>query len=133
MIGLQAWNNRASNRLLELIGRLQDYSALEIILLRFVPDVLTNSARTPQKPRRVHYNYRMNHPVAGSLSLAIDERYKALLHTIQQLPPKGSRPLTVSARRSEEHTSELQSLMRISYSVFCLKNTTSLTNSRATT
>src|SRR3546814_8352978 len=30
----------------------------------------------------------------------------------------------VSARltRSEEHTSELQSLMRISYAVFCLKN-----------
>src|SRR3546814_3971652 len=26
-----------------------------------------------------------------------------------------------SAQRSEEHTSELQSLMRISYSVFCLK------------
>src|SRR3546814_3175137 len=26
------------------------------------------------------------------------------------------------ARRSEEHTSELQSLMRISYAVFCLKN-----------
>src|SRR3546814_10054719 len=25
------------------------------------------------------------------------------------------------ARRSEEHTSELQSLMRISYAVFCLK------------
>src|SRR3546814_4709376 len=27
----------------------------------------------------------------------------------------------VEARRSEEHTSELQSLMRISYAVFCLK------------
>src|SRR3546814_6011536 len=27
-----------------------------------------------------------------------------------------------SATRSEEHTSELQSLMRISYAVFCLKN-----------
>src|SRR3546814_1189185 len=27
----------------------------------------------------------------------------------------------VIARRSEEHTSELQSLMRISYAVFCLK------------
>src|SRR3546814_7070123 len=26
------------------------------------------------------------------------------------------------ARRSEEHTSELQSLMRTSYAVFCLKN-----------
>src|SRR3546814_1217856 len=31
-------------------------------------------------------------------------------------------PLTVQyADRSEEHTSELQSLMRISYAVFCLK------------
>src|SRR3546814_9705859 len=28
---------------------------------------------------------------------------------------------TRSSRRSEEHTSELQSLMRISYAVFCLK------------
>src|SRR3546814_9735402 len=30
------------------------------------------------------------------------------------------------AVRSEEHTSELQSLMRISYAVFCLKKKTSL-------
>src|SRR3546814_1840917 len=29
-----------------------------------------------------------------------------------------------STIRSEEHTSELQSLMRISYAVFCLKNKT---------
>src|SRR3546814_8915618 len=28
--------------------------------------------------------------------------------------------------RSEEHTSELQSLMRISYAVFCLKNKTTI-------
>src|SRR3546814_1396627 len=34
--------------------------------------------------------------------------------------PLGVRPMTV-ADRSEEHTSELQSLMRISYAVFCLK------------
>src|SRR3546814_3445339 len=33
-----------------------------------------------------------------------------------------ARPLEHS-RRSEEHTSELQSLMRISYAVFCLKQT----------
>src|SRR3546814_7079827 len=35
-----------------------------------------------------------------------------------------SMPVTaenVADRRSEEHTSELQSLMRISYAVFCLK------------
>src|SRR3546814_7962368 len=30
------------------------------------------------------------------------------------------------ARRSEEHTSELQSLMRISYAVFCLKKKTKI-------
>src|SRR3546814_5747533 len=30
-----------------------------------------------------------------------------------------------TARRSEEHTSELQSLMRISYAVFCLKKNSS--------
>src|SRR3546814_6665090 len=30
------------------------------------------------------------------------------------------------AFRSEEHTSELQSLMRISYALFCLKNTTNI-------
>src|SRR3546814_6234725 len=34
-----------------------------------------------------------------------------------------------SALRSEEHTSELQSLMRISYAVFCLKKKT--TNKQA--
>src|SRR3546814_9362173 len=31
-------------------------------------------------------------------------------------------PEPIPADRSEEHTSELQSLMRISYAVFCLKN-----------
>src|SRR3546814_1250558 len=33
------------------------------------------------------------------------------------------------AHRSEEHTSELQSLMRISYAVFCLKKKTNSTSS----
>src|SRR3546814_5579996 len=33
--------------------------------------------------------------------------------------------------RSEEHTSELQSLMRISYAVFCLKKKTRITNIRS--
>src|SRR3546814_9267230 len=35
--------------------------------------------------------------------------------------PRRSTAPTRSAARSEEHTSELQSLMRISYAVFCLK------------
>src|SRR3546814_1709674 len=33
----------------------------------------------------------------------------------------GQTSISGRARRSEEHTSELQSLMRISYAVFCLK------------
>src|SRR3546814_4675273 len=32
--------------------------------------------------------------------------------------------ITIPIERSEEHTSELQSLMRISYAVFCLKKKT---------
>src|SRR3546814_3222514 len=36
-------------------------------------------------------------------------------------------------RRSEEHTSELQSLMRISYAVFCLKKKTKKNQRRQTT
>src|SRR3546814_2462004 len=44
--------------------------------------------------------------------------------------PRAARPCRRSriegqeGRRSEEHTSELQSLMRISYAVFCLKKKT---------
>src|SRR3546814_8204807 len=40
----------------------------------------------------------------------------ALARLGRPVPPLGER-----AVRSEEHTSELQSLMRISYAVFCLK------------
>src|SRR3546814_2808183 len=35
-------------------------------------------------------------------------------------------PISIAAFRSEEHTSELQSLMRISYAVFCLKKKTNI-------
>src|SRR3546814_2887821 len=35
---------------------------------------------------------------------------------------------SASLQRSEEHTSELQSLMRISYAVFCLKKKKKITN-----
>src|SRR3546814_8288233 len=44
-----------------------------------------------------------------------------MLMTLVQQYPFVDAWLTV--KRSEEHTSELQSLMRISYAVFCLKKT----------
>src|SRR3546814_4193789 len=42
----------------------------------------------------------------------------AMLATISQFDERSA---IARNRRSEEHTSELQSLMRISYAVFCLK------------
>src|SRR3546814_3491048 len=51
----------------------------------------------------------------------------AMLHVMmqttrwQELPAPYKAVITAAAQRSEEHTSELQSLMRISYAVFCLK------------
>src|SRR3546814_8621997 len=43
-----------------------------------------------------------------------------LIETAAILEPRRLRAID-GATRSEEHTSELQSLMRISYAVFCLK------------
>src|SRR3546814_5257432 len=40
---------------------------------------------------------------------------------LQSIAVNASRTCEHSLSRSEEHTSELQSLMRISYAVFCLK------------
>src|SRR3546814_10476195 len=42
------------------------------------------------------------------------------------------RQTTIESARSEEHTSELQSLMRISYAVFCLKKKTNIKRTKTT-
>src|SRR3546814_8467693 len=58
-------------------------------------------------------NHRHRHAAAG-------DRPPGRVHSgtcgLSDRPPPSAAP-----RRSEEHTSELQSLMRISYAVFCLK------------
>src|SRR3546814_9239604 len=43
------------------------------------------------------------------------------MKTVERRRQRGLVTLIFVVRRSEEHTSELQSLMRISYAVFCLK------------
>src|SRR3546814_1190080 len=48
------------------------------------------------------------------------------------LKPGALRRFRSRSMRSEEHTSELQSLMRISYAVFCLKKKTKKKNSKIT-
>src|SRR3546814_4107571 len=44
---------------------------------------------------------------------------QGVAHLVRSI--QGPRRRTARSDRSEEHTSELQSLMRISYAVFCLK------------
>src|SRR3546814_7769794 len=59
-------------------------------------------------------------PLAASTGLALARRGYSPLSP--RHPRKPNPPGAVHVeRRSEEHTSELQSLMRISYAVFCLK------------
>src|SRR3546814_10546170 len=53
----------------------------------------------------------------GKEERGIDDRADGRGHQ-RRAPP---RPCAQAVERSEEHTSELQSLMRISYAVFCLK------------
>src|SRR3546814_1977342 len=57
-----------------------------------------------------------------ALGLLLDDR---LIAVALIAPPQRRLDVTESwAWRSEEHTSELQSIMRTSYAVFCLQNTT---------
>src|SRR3546814_1554000 len=53
---------------------------------------------------------------AASSTTAMASQQCFIIRIALLLPGSG-----VAARRTEEHTSELQSLMRISYAVFCLK------------
>src|SRR3546814_1871860 len=89
------------------------------------PDIAVRSWQDRLTPlwKRVaggcHLNRKPDHELraAGFRIDGLEERYI-----------RGWRPFTfmyegqASVPRSEEHTSELQSLMRISYAVFCLKN-----------
>src|SRR3546814_3038935 len=86
-------------------------------------DVMPNSARRSRKPvRRSRFVDTDGMPPRKPSSLLPDSSSTS---AAKRPPPMLSVdtecPLPVCAYRSEEHTSELQSLMRISYAVFCLK------------
>src|SRR3546814_9918339 len=64
------------------------------------------------------------HPVeaiARNSAMLLAWRRAPREHVLRDRRPAGLSRLAGVAGRSEEHTSELQSLMRISYAVFCLK------------
>src|SRR3546814_8081787 len=68
--------------------------------------------------------------VDGRVGLQLGQRRPGFVVTVEVVQHLGDaqpgllpRRAAGDAARSEEHTSELQSLMRISYAVFCLKKT----------
>src|SRR3546814_4484901 len=69
---------------------------------------LFRSPRHARRPRKVLRAVLPDRPVGGRAHLCLLAIQSAALRPSRQ-------------KRSEEHTSELQSLMRISYAVFCLK------------
>src|SRR3546814_2903231 len=72
-----------------------------------------------QRPRR---RYRHRYPVKrGESSMNAIIKCAVALTGILALAGCAGMEYDDAEMRSEEHTSELQSLMRISYAVFCLK------------
>src|SRR3546814_8614730 len=88
-------------------------------------DKALESLQRTQAQAELHF-LRAEFEEAGSLAAALRERHPPLSRRrIWMRPWMLSLLLAHStgdtaAERSEEHTSELQSLMRISYDVFCL-------------
>src|SRR3546814_8860940 len=71
----------------------------------------------PERPERFEVCYHL-------LSLTKNRRIRVRVSTDEDTPVPSLTGVWPVANRSEEHTSELQSLMRISYAVFCLKKKT---------
>src|SRR3546814_9309827 len=70
--------------------------------------------------------FRSDLEVAGiyvvlNLRLGVEAEQNAGIYQMLKVAPPGSTVELAIKTRSEEHTSELQSLMRTSYAVFCLK------------
>src|SRR3546814_8845565 len=78
-------------------------------------------------PYTTLFRFPCNHASVRNPSMAMElpavpwRRRKADCRSASILLPSSSRGYQGEEDRSEEHTSELQSLMRISYAVFCLK------------
>src|SRR3546814_8524789 len=68
----------------------------------------------------------LGHRIVSTINLSTGEKGRASLTDTGRLDELTSDPSTPlpALTRSEEHTSELQSLMRISYAVYCLQKKT---------
>src|SRR3546814_10046324 len=66
-------------------------------------------------------------PLSGSAIRAMLKRLEIKGFVVREASERGF----VYAPRSDEHTSELQSLMRLSYAVFCLQKKIKTTNTKS--
>src|SRR3546814_1586428 len=81
------------------------------------------------KEREVHWMLRRHRTRGEWFNVSLDRAIASAMRAMENLRPEGTAteqrfekfPRPLAPMRSEEHTSELQSLMRISYAVFCLK------------
>src|SRR3546814_5520320 len=110
-------------------GRQSGYSAKDIEVLEGLEPV----RRRPGMYIGGSDEHAMHHLVAEVLDNSMDEAVAGHASRIEiELQPGNRVVISDNGRgipvdpRSEEHTSELQSLMRISYAVFCLKKKKSL-------
>src|SRR3546814_3831722 len=97
-----------------------------ITAIHFLIDGRARDERA-RRPRNAQFRGKFAHGKAADGPIRTDQRGRAGIDRfpIIILAAEMQSGFTAEARpvisRSEEHTSELQSLMRISYAVFCLK------------
>src|SRR3546814_1436645 len=93
------------------------------------PDAMLIDCTLPLSPVSAALDLKLGYTIGDALQDAERLDRTLLQSALARHPGSGLRILplaadpadTVDHLRSEEHTSELQSLMRISYAVFCLK------------
>src|SRR3546814_4388926 len=83
-------------------------------------EVLEHEKKADQFTIRIRYTASANVPLPDFAKKFVPAEMSITQRDSWDLK-KRTGQLEVEVRRSEEHTSELQSLMRISYAVFCLK------------
>src|SRR3546814_10882016 len=92
------------------------------VAVRLADAATAGASGTPGGPKRGRIG--LNFPELWNCWPSLrqpDTRSNRITRRLVALPPISKRPVNHTATpRSEEHTSELQSLMRISYAVFCL-------------
>src|SRR3546814_10531872 len=129
MTGVYVWNEKGTTEIYTDLDTLSLHDALPIYPLRRAARLYSARSR------------RGRWQCAGALEAAGQARVRRgsgrcgqwLIGPISMSSPAGLAPakapsskrwrwrVSTTCRRSEEHTSELQSLMRISFAVFCLK------------